>query len=430
MATLADALRGYQPPTTSALADPIKEHFRTLPQQLETNQRAMDKTMGGMFEMDIATGKPNPNYDPQAMNEFTTQYLPAVMGSYLPSTPLKPNIEVGTRYVRDFIGGLAEKTPKKIEDFMGSSALIMPWDSTSRNYAIKSISGEALPRNVVTHGGQDYARDLAHIEQGVGGASNLEIAKRIRDRDAQARIENLKAGGTGNIIHLPTTMGEGGEHFSVMPSEALLGLIEAREPSKKFIKELDESIRNFPIAKKTSKGRVVTQPFTKFAGLGTEEGRMQLYSGEGIESTAGELRKAFVNRAGLKGNQEYLGYNMEDLIAALRDPALVGVPKGYIGNTILQTGESGMHLRPSRNPTYSTDFTADYMGTLGENVPVEALFPKTFGKVSKEMANRTGDVRTMTLGALEKRKEKISELIDQQAVDNYYKYLESIKKNK
>ena len=430
MATLADALRGYQPPTTSALADPIKEHFRTLPQQLETNQRAMDKTMGGMFEMDIATGKPNPNYDPQAMNEFTTQYLPAVMGSYLPSTPLKPNIEVGPRYVRDFIGGLAEKTPKKIEDFMGSSALIMPWDSTSRNYAIKSISGEALPRNVVTHGGQDYARDLAHIEQGVGGASNLEIAKRIRDRDAQARIENLKAGGTGNIIHLPTTMGEGGEHFSVMPSEALLGLIEAREPSKKFIKELDESIRNFPIAKKTSKGRVVTQPFTKFAGLGTEEGRMQLYSGEGIESTAGELRKAFVNRAGLKGNQEYLGYNMEDLIAALRDPALVGVPKGYIGNTILQTGESGMHLRPSRNPTYSTDFTADYMGTLGENVPVEALFPKTFGKVSKEMANRTGDVRTMTLGALEKRKEKISELIDQQAVDNYYKYLESIKKNK
>jgi hypothetical protein len=429
MATLAEVLRGYQPPTTSALADPIKEHFRTLPQQLETNQRAMDKTMGGMYKTDFM-GKPNPNYYPEAMSEFTQNYMPTVMGSFLPSTPLKPNLEVGTRYARDFIGGLAEKVPRKIEDFMGSSAMIMPWDSTSRNYAVKSISGEALPRNVLTHGGQDYARDLAHIEQGVGGASNLEIAKRIRDRDTQARIENLRAGGTGNIIHLPSTMGEGGEHFSVMPTEALLGIIEAREPSKKFIKELDQSIRNFPIAKQTSQGRVVTQPFTKFAGLGTEEGKMQLYSGEGLGSTAGELRKAFVNRAGLKGNQEYLGYNIEDLIAALRDPALVGVPKGYVGNTILQTGEGGMHLRPSKNPTYSTDFTADYMGTLGENVPVEVLFPKTFGKVSQEMAGRKGDVRNMTLGALEKRKEKISELIDQQVVDNYYKHLEDINKNK
>jgi len=80
MATLADALRGYTPPTESALADPIKEHFRTLPQQLETNQRAMDKTMAGMYKTDIM-GKPNPNYYPEAMQEFTQNYMPAVMGS-------------------------------------------------------------------------------------------------------------------------------------------------------------------------------------------------------------------------------------------------------------------------------------------------------------------------------------------------------------
>lgn len=81
MATLADALRGYKPPTTSALADPIKEHFRTLPQQLETNQRAMDKTMGGMFQTDFL-GKPNPNYYPEAMGEFT-QNMPNMMGTFI-----------------------------------------------------------------------------------------------------------------------------------------------------------------------------------------------------------------------------------------------------------------------------------------------------------------------------------------------------------
>jgi len=82
MATLADALRGYTPPTESALADPIKEHFRTLPQQLETNQRAMDKTMGGMYKTDFM-GKPNPNYYPEAMQEFTQNYAPNFMGTFI-----------------------------------------------------------------------------------------------------------------------------------------------------------------------------------------------------------------------------------------------------------------------------------------------------------------------------------------------------------
>ena len=77
MPTLADALRGYQPPTESALADPIVEHFRTLPQQLATNQQAMDNTMASMYKTDMATGQPNPNYRPEAMNEFT-QMMPMV----------------------------------------------------------------------------------------------------------------------------------------------------------------------------------------------------------------------------------------------------------------------------------------------------------------------------------------------------------------
>jgi hypothetical protein len=81
MATLAELLRGgYKPPTTSALADPIKEHFRNLPQTLEANQRAMDKTMAGMDKTDIM-GRPNPNYYPEAMQEFTQNYLPNFMGA-------------------------------------------------------------------------------------------------------------------------------------------------------------------------------------------------------------------------------------------------------------------------------------------------------------------------------------------------------------
>ena len=341
----------------------------------------------------------------------------ASAGIFKPSTPLKPDPTLGTRFEREFMGGLAEKTPVKIEDLKGSSAMIMPWDLTSRNYKITSVSDEPLAAPVITHGGQDYARDLAHIEKGVGGASNLGIAKRIQDRTTQAMKENLEAGGTGRIIHLPVTMGEQSEFFSVMPTQAIFGLLDAKTPSKKVIKEIDKSIRDykFPGDKEAR--------LRNFKGIMSEEGRMQLLTGEGLGTTAGNARIALMQKMSLKGNQEKLGFNMEDLSAALTDPALAGIPKGYIGNTVMATGQGGMHLRPSINPTYNTDFTAQYLGSLGQSVPVEALFPKTFDRILQEMAGKKGDVRNMAIGALEKRKEGISELIDQRVIDNYYNYI-------
>lgn len=352
-----------------------------------------------------------------------TKNMPIGNMTYRVSTPKNPDPLVGTQFEREFLGGLAEKTPIKIEDLKDSSLMVMPWDASSRNYAVKSISGEALPNKIITHGGHDYARDVGHIEQGVAGASNLGIAKRIQSRDAQARLENIAAGGSGDVIHLPITMGEGDMNFSVMPTQALLGIIDAREPSKKFMKELDTSIRQYVDPKKR------TQPFKDFAGVNSEVGRMQLFTGEGVNGTAGDLRKVFVNRtAGLKGRQEYLGFNAEDLAAALRDPALEGVPKGYVGNTLIKVGNEGMHLRPSKNPTYSTDFTGQYMGSLGNNVPIEALFPKLFPKFEKAYSKQKGDLRNMAIGGLEKKSEGVSEFVDQQVIDNYYKNLEAIKK--
>ena len=138
----------------------------------------------------------------------------------------------------------------------------------------------------------------------------------------------------------------------------------------------------------------------------------------------------FINRtAGLKGRQEYLGFNAEDLAAALRDPALEGVPKGYLGNTLIKVGSEGMHLKPSKNPTYSTDFTGEYMGTLGNNVPVEVLFPKLFPQFEQAYAKQKGDLRNMAIGGLEKKSAGVSELVDQQVIDNYYKYLEQLGKS-
>jgi hypothetical protein len=342
---------------------------------------------------------------------------------YRQSTPLKPDPSVGKRFEREFMGGLLDKTPLKLEDYQGSSVMIMPWDSTSRNYKILGVSDEALASPIITHGGQDYARDLAHIEQGIAGASNLGIAKRIRDRDKMARMENLEAGGTGEILHLPVTMGSGSENFSVMPVEVLLNFADKANLSKESLKEFDDSIRNFKVAKGVGEKRKVSYPFKDFKGIMSEEGRIQMYSGEGVDSTAGELRKAITDRFYLKENQEKFGFNAEDVSAALTDPALVGVPKGYVGNTVILSTPEGMSLRPSLNRTYNTDFTGQYEGTLGQSLPVEVLLAEKFGLLGNEFAGKTGDIRNMILGALEKRKEGVSQIVDEPMIERYYRYL-------
>ena len=342
---------------------------------------------------------------------------------YRQSTPKKPDPSVGTRFEREFMGGLLDKTPLKLEDYQGSSVMIMPWDSTSRNYKILGVSDEVLANPIITHGGQDYARDLAHIEQGIAGASNLGIAKRIRDRDKMARMENVEAGGTGEILHLPVTMGSGSENFSVMPVEVLLNFADKANLSKESLKEFDDSIRNFKVAKGKGEDRKVSYPFKDFKGIMSEEGRIQMYSGEGVDSTAGELRKAITDRFYLKENQEKFGFNAEDVSAALTDPALLGVPKGYVGNTVILSTPEGMSLRPSVNRTYNTDFTGQYEGTLGQSLPVEVLLAEKFGLLGNEFAGKTGDIRNMILGALEKRKEGVSQIIDEPMIERYYKYL-------
>lgn len=79
MATLADVLRqtGYAqdgtltaPTTNSPMTKALSEHIKTLPQQLATNQAALDSAIGSWNKTDFGTGLPNPNYRPEALSEL------------------------------------------------------------------------------------------------------------------------------------------------------------------------------------------------------------------------------------------------------------------------------------------------------------------------------------------------------------------------
>jgi hypothetical protein len=77
MPTLADALRGYTPPTESALADPIKEHFRNLPQTTAQNAINTNNMVQNAIAYDPKTGKFN---EGPTFSEFAN-YVPNMMGS-------------------------------------------------------------------------------------------------------------------------------------------------------------------------------------------------------------------------------------------------------------------------------------------------------------------------------------------------------------
>lgn len=347
-------------------------------------------------------------------------------GKFLISTPTKPDPRVGTRFDREYTGGLAEKTYFDPEQLRGSSLLIMPWDSTNRNMLVRSVSDVELANPVLTTGGQDFARDLKHVSAGIGGASNKDIAKRILDRARVAREENLARGGNGDVYMLPSTMGVGAENFSTMPSDILLGLLDKAKLKKSAITELDNEIRGKMIPKMMKvdgvKTRVNTVPFTGFKGLMTDEGRMQLLSGNGIDSTAGELRKALVDRLSLKKYQELLKYNHEDLVASITDPALAGVQKGYVGNTIIKATPDGK-LLPSTHPAYDTDFSGQYVGSLLQNVPVEYAMPKVYAERAARHHGKKADLRNMAIGDLEKSKSGVSEFVDDQTLETLMEFM-------
>ena len=284
--------------------------------------------------------------------------------AYMPTRPKMP-AAVGTRFEVTDTGGLLQPKPFKAEDYKGASIGVMPWDNSSRNRLITSVSEEELKNPVMTHGGQPYARDIEHQQQNIGGASATSIVNKIADRVKSARQENLESGGSGVILQTPITMGEFSENYSAMPTQVLFNLFDKRNPTKSKIKEINSSIRS---------GK---DGFPDFKGIETEVGRNQLLSGGNGINAPGQLRKKFVNSMYTEGNEKYFGFNRQDISNAISEPSLIGVPRGYGMNTVISHGTEPLTISPSTNITYPTNFSGQYVGGLA-NMPIKEFLSKPY----------------------------------------------------
>lgn len=393
----------------------------------------------------------------EAARVAAAKQTPVPVG-YVKHTEKSPNPHVGYRYEATQHPGIAQPIPidlAKLErEKKGASLGVMPWDSQSRNVEVSSISGEPLQTNLYTHAGQPYSLDEKHLAKLIGGASAEEVADAIKTRDMFAVKENRERGGTGEVVHAVTTMGQYGENYSHPPSDFAFEIINRRlqegKLSAKDLQALNNSIRTFQDKKKQVEQGIF--PYANFAGFETPEGLQQIYTGGlGLNTSSGNLRKAIAAKLHKVGTQELLGFNSEDLINATTVPSLRGVDKGYLGGTLLSNDignagfygprkdRFGMELAPAEgfpyNSPYNTDFSARYYGQLPDLVPLDVVMHRQLAPIEQGLLARENkkpytakSLRNSAIGSLEKSNEGVSQIMDARFFQDLADYFDALNK--
>jgi len=330
-------------------------------------------------------------------------------------------------HVPDFktkdLGGLAPVQPVSLETKLGAMLNVNPWDVMHRNQQIMEVSGLKVPDEVISHGGQAYVRDLEHMKQRIGGASNEDIAKRVQKRFDIASREGAARGGTGEVVASPFTMGDTSVNFAMPVTELYRSYFNANATPKDF-QDLSDSLRST-----TVKGK---KPFADAPNF--DDPAVDQYIRENPN-----FRKEFLDKMQTgKRWQELTGINPLDALAAFRDPNLLGVAPYYAGHTLIDV-QPGAGLRLSNNRTYSHEWDGLYGGSI-PNTPVPILLNEAFTPIAQQMRARSlaptwklgpvtnNQIAALANEALGKRNENISELVTDEMirrVEDYHKGLKT-----
>lgn len=359
------------------------------------------------------------------------------MYAYLPDTPTKPNPLVGTRFVSKEQGNLVPEVQIPIEKIKGASIVGTPYDNTPADTLIEQVSDDIiLNQPVYTMGGDNFSRLFNNYNQNIGGASNYGMASKMNNRFDVARKENLANKGTGEVYSTPFNMSDEvpSEAFSSYPTDIITQIIN-QQGDKKSIPAFNEWFRNSKVPVKKGSKTVYVQPFTTFKGIETPEGLAQLYSGEGfgVGGTSGNARKNLFKGASLNQFEKMFDYNIKDIRGAVNVAEYANLPKGYARGNLIQIPEKTI-LTPSslgsKIKAYDTDTGGKYAGRIN-TTPIQYLMPKTYNRIYAEMKNKYPNysdksLLNMTVGAMEKRGDNISEIVDDQVIDSYYGFQEGL----
>jgi hypothetical protein len=305
------------------------------------------------------------------------------LGAFLMDTPKKPNPLVGTRYENRQLPGIAPRRDVNYDEMLGGSIMTYPTDMLSRNVLVTNVSDIPLGANAFrTPGGLMYMRDLENIKNQVGYASNASAATAQNNRALQAIEENLRMGGTGRIFMAPHTMPRSGENFSTGPTEGLLAMIDATNPSPKLLDMISDQIRSSTV--KGVKGK-----YKDFVGLNDPAARSQLLTGEGLSAgSAGDLRKIFVDKMSNVAAEKGLDFNYKDLQNAMLDPNVMNRPSFWMGDSIYEALPQ-LGTRPGSHGAYGMDMPGVFFGNT-RGAPISEVMQPVYNKILPTQMNKPG----------------------------------------
>jgi hypothetical protein len=344
---------------------------------------------------------------------------------YVHHTSINPHTEVGTRYKISGVGqGLAPINPVDIEDLMGGSIGISPWDLTG-SHTVHEVSGHKLINPIQLQAGQNFPRMLKNLKEGRAGASGQKVVEGQQKRIDLANSANIGRGGTGKVITMPSTMAKSSAMFSHMPLEIQLDLLAQSGLHPEQYERLDELV-------KKQKG------FKNFVGFQHPSLWEHVTSGDEIPvKSVGNLRKAMGKALASKEAQQMLNYNMEDALNATTEPDLMNTPPGYAGRIMLEGQPTSLGgPSPFMDPNHTSYTTGHRQKFIGgsHNAPVELYMPESFEaekqrliKKNPKLATHTG-LRGQTINSLSWTKKPVGyQPINERVVRNIKRFEEGIK---
>jgi hypothetical protein len=302
---------------------------------------------------------------------------------------------------------LVPKQTLTTEDLFDTQVLGFGGDQLRAGVELSGIKGVPLSKNVILQGGDEFPFLEPNYKTNTGWASNIEAASGHLSNINKAFEES----GGRPVRAIKVGMNPEGANFSHPIAQALVRQIDALDPSKKSIAEVDKLIK-----KNKSFGDM-----SSFAGLRSDEIENQILNGT-PEITAGNYRKALVEslasyEAKKRGLPVY-----EDVLDAAIIPELRGKQTGEAGNLIYEPKYKDTLIENMIYPhgSYTHGIPRQAGGVIGgfENtIPIEILARKTYNKKIAEGKNRQQALRSMQTSHW-------SEHFDQESLDKAMKFLE------
>lgn len=360
---------------------------------------------------------------------------------YLQHTKTKPDKtgQVGSRFEREFMGGLLDKKILMPEDFYQKPIIMLPYDNSSRNMAIHGTSGHRFENPYITHAGDDYGFVIDHANEGIIGASNKGVVDKLAKRVGIASEESVLKGGSPDVVLATQRMGErtpftkanDPKDFSEQPTELFLRILDNAEKNKlnissKNIAEIDDMVRNTSVPRKRKidgkEVTVMTKPFTDFKGVMTAEGREQLRK-------SGPLRKGLMQQASSSKLQNMLKFNIQDIDNALADAHSLGTNIGDIGNAFYIVKGGKLKQAPSSNNSYDTNFFGEPMGTLGTQFSsLLGPFKPKLDRLNQLHGHKQSNKNNMFIGSINRADNNFAQYMGEEDVARFDQFLKSLKR--